>query len=104
MYRLFGDIGWRFNVLFMLILYMIIIMEVKGVDVITTIAGTGSASFSGDNGQATAAALYMSSGVTVDASGNFMLLIFLVNFVMYSLITPKAIYTSLIILIIESAK
>ena len=37
--------------------------------VISTIAGTGVFSFSGDNGQATAAALRYPSGVAVDTSG-----------------------------------
>ena len=37
--------------------------------IITTIAGTGSASYSGDNGQATSAALYCPFGVTIDSSG-----------------------------------
>ncbi len=39
--------------------------------IITTFAGTGSASFSGDNGQATAAGLYSPQGVAVDTSGKF---------------------------------
>ena len=37
--------------------------------VISTIAGDGSASYSGDNGQATSAALYHPVGVVVDTSG-----------------------------------
>ncbi len=37
--------------------------------IITTIAGTGSASYSGDNGAATSAALYYPRGVALDASG-----------------------------------
>jgi hypothetical protein len=37
--------------------------------IITTIAGTGVASFSGDNGQATAATLYNPFGVALDSSG-----------------------------------
>ena len=37
--------------------------------VISTIAGTGSASFSGDNGQATSATLNAAEGVAVDTSG-----------------------------------
>ncbi len=37
--------------------------------VISTIAGTGSTTFSGDNGQATSATLYNPIGVAVDTSG-----------------------------------
>ena len=37
--------------------------------IITTIAGTGTSSYSGDNGQATSAALYNPRGVALDASG-----------------------------------
>ena len=41
-------------------------------DIITTIAGTGSASYSGDNGAATLAALYSPTGVALDASGRIL--------------------------------
>ncbi len=37
--------------------------------IIQTIAGTGAASYSGDGGAATSAALYYPSGVAVDTSG-----------------------------------
>ena len=37
--------------------------------IITTIAGTGTASYSGDNGPATSATLYYPHGVAVDSSG-----------------------------------
>ena len=37
--------------------------------IITTFAGTGTADYSGDNSQATSAALYSPSSVAVDASG-----------------------------------
>ena len=36
---------------------------------ISTIAGDGSATFSGDGGQATSASLYYSRGVALDSSG-----------------------------------
>ena len=37
--------------------------------IITTIAGTGTQSFSGDNGQATSAALNYLEGIRLDAAG-----------------------------------
>ena len=37
--------------------------------IITLIAGTGTSSYSGDNGAATSATLYYPMGVAVDASG-----------------------------------
>ena len=37
--------------------------------IITTIAGTGTASYSGDNGPATSATLYYPVGVALDAAG-----------------------------------
>ena len=41
-------------------------------DIITTIAGTGSASYSGDNGAATSATLNYPQGVALDASGRIL--------------------------------
>ena len=38
-------------------------------DIITTIAGTGVSSYSGDNGQAISAGIYNPYGVALDASG-----------------------------------
>ena len=40
--------------------------------IISTIAGTGSGSYSGDNGAATSATLYYPFGVAVDASGRIL--------------------------------
>ena len=40
--------------------------------IITTIAGTGSGSYSGDGGAATSAALNHLYGVTLDASGRIL--------------------------------
>ena len=40
--------------------------------IITTIAGTGSYSFSGDGGAATSAALNYPRGIAVDSSGNMI--------------------------------
>src|ERR1035437_8017753 len=38
--------------------------------VITTVAGSGTGGFSGDNGPATSAQLYLPLGVAVDSAGN----------------------------------
>jgi DNA-binding beta-propeller fold protein YncE len=38
--------------------------------VISTIAGTGTASYSGDNGQATSATIQGPAGIVIDSSGN----------------------------------
>ncbi len=52
--------------------------------IITTIAGTGTSSYSGDGGQATSATLYYPSGVKVDSSGKAAV----VNiFIPYSVLT-----------------
>ena len=40
--------------------------------IITTIAGTGTSSYSGDNGEATSATLYRPFGVELDASGRIL--------------------------------
>ena len=43
--------------------------------IISTVAGTGSGSYSGDGGQATSALLYYPFGVCLDSSGNTSLLL-----------------------------
>ena len=40
------------------------------ISIITTVAGTGTASYSGDNGPATAATIYGPHGIAIDSSGN----------------------------------
>ena len=40
--------------------------------IITTIAGTGTGSYSGDDGAATSATLYYPTGVALDASGRIL--------------------------------
>ncbi len=46
------------------------IRKISTSGVISTIAGTGTSGFSGDGGAATAAQMYLPTGITVDASGN----------------------------------
>jgi sugar lactone lactonase YvrE len=46
------------------------ITPLSGIGIITTVAGTGLKTYSGDGGQATAASLNYPYGVTVDAAGN----------------------------------
>ena len=45
---------------------------VERLGTISTIAGTGTASYSGDNGAATSATLYRPTGVALDASGRIL--------------------------------
>jgi trimeric autotransporter adhesin len=45
-------------------------MVTKSTGVITTVAGDGTAGYSGDGGQATSAQLHFPDGIAVDASGN----------------------------------
>ena len=40
--------------------------------IISTIAGTGTSSYSGDNGAATSATLWYPEGVALDASGRIL--------------------------------
>jgi hypothetical protein len=54
---------------YLLLLIALLIRLSCCTDIITTIAGTGSATYSGDNGQATAAGLYWPYGVALDAAG-----------------------------------
>ncbi len=41
--------------------------------IISTIAGTGASSYSGDNGAATSAALMKPSGIALDSTGNYFM-------------------------------
>ena len=60
----------------MLLVLMFLIIDVtlaispNAASIITTIAGTGIASYSGDNGQATAATMNGPAGIVIDSSGN----------------------------------
>ncbi len=52
---------------------------------VSTVAGTGSASYSGDNGAATSAALSVPRGVAVDASGRQLGKHYVYSFCLHSL-------------------
>ena len=60
------------KVVIYILLVFILLQSVCCQDIIKTIAGTGSASYSGDNGEATSATLYYPVGVAVDASGRIL--------------------------------
>ena len=62
-----GRMGWFVDMVLMLL--MAVCAFTSAEDIITTIAGTGSTTYSGDNGDATSATLYSPSGVAVDALG-----------------------------------
>ena len=60
-----------------ILLFILLLRFSHCVDVITTIAGTGASSYSGDNGQATSAGLYLPYGLNVDTAGNEYIYLFL---------------------------
>ena len=51
--------------------------------IITTLAGTGTGSDSGDNGQATSATLYYPTGVALDSTGIFTLILSVLIIISY---------------------
>ena len=58
------------NYTLVILLFILVLLRFSYCDdVITTIAGTGSTTYSGDNGQATAAGLKYPFGVALDAAG-----------------------------------
>ena len=60
---------------YMVLLLIILLRLVCCQNIISTIAGTGSRSYSGDNGAATSAALDYPTGVAVDGSGRILSLL-----------------------------
>ncbi len=57
------------DILWLLLLAQYFVHTRGGVDIITTIVGTGAASYSGDGGAATSASLYYPFAVAVDTTG-----------------------------------
>ena len=60
------------KVVIYIVLLFILLQSVCCQDIITTIAGTGTSSYSGDNGAATSAAFDDPTGVALDASGRIL--------------------------------
>ena len=60
------------KVVIYILLVFTLLQSVRCQYIITTIAGTGTSSYSGDNGAATEAALYQPTGVALDASGRIL--------------------------------
>lgn len=59
-------------------LTVLLVMQLtQCLDVITTIAGTGTASYSGDNSQATSATIHNPTGIALDSSGRRTLFVYL---------------------------
>ncbi len=52
-----------------ILIFFVLLHAVCSLDVITTIAGTGTGSYSGDNGAATSASLRNPHGVALDSAG-----------------------------------
>ena len=63
------------KVVIYILLVFILLQSVCCQDVITTIAGTGSTGYSGDNGAATSATLNGPHGIALDASGRILQLL-----------------------------
>ncbi len=57
------------NQTYIILLLVLLLRFTNCVDIITTIAGSNTQGYSGDNGVATAAGLYYPEGVRIDTAG-----------------------------------
>jgi hypothetical protein len=75
------------NIVFVLLFLVAMLRLTYCEDIITTIAGSGTPGYSGDNGQATAAALYQPHGVALDTSGSYRSSLLFIFSLLTSLLT-----------------
>ena len=76
----------------------------SAVFIITTIAGTGASSYSGDNGAASSAALYNPCGVALDSSGIDITILLIMLAIFTYLFSLQATCTSVILIITVSGR
>ncbi len=57
------------NMAYNILLFVLLLRFTNCVDIITTIAGSNTQGYSGDNGVATAAGLYYPDGIRIDTAG-----------------------------------
>jgi len=70
-----------------IILLLVLLLRFSScVDIITTIAGSGTPGYSGDNGAATSAALYNPTGLALDSSGIISVFFYLLKMALPPLI------------------
>ena len=69
-----------------ILLFVLLLRFTRCVDIITTIAGSGTPGYSGDNGAATSAALYYPTGLALDSSGIISVFIYLLKIALPPLI------------------
>ena len=67
-------VNWTMHVFILLQLVCVLLKVTWCLDTITTIAGTGTATYSNDQGAATSAGLNNPFGVRLDAAGNQLLI------------------------------
>jgi hypothetical protein len=74
------------NMASVILLLVLLLRFSSCVDIITTIAGSNTQGYSGDNGAATAAALYYPTGLALDSSGIISVFFYLLKIALPPLI------------------